>query len=454
MKLKAILFLTLLVICTQSTLATELLSGPIVGHTTSTSAKIWIETDEPAQFTVEYWLEPRIQYQRSLGEPIVRGSVDAQTANNPPHTGVAELKNLKEGWLVYYEIKVDGKVIRPATPQVFSLLPPSTTSPADISVAFASCTYPARVPVQPLWKTVADYRPEAFMLIGDANYMPNNPRAYETSEEIIRYTMSRYHRFLRDVPELRLLLATTPTYGIWDDHDYGPNNSDRTFPWRELSLSIFKQYYPNRSAGLPDTPGLFTSFQIADTEFFLLDDRYHRDPNDDPDRNTMFGLEQINWLKQSIIASKATFKFIVNGNSLLADRRGSGEYWALFGTERDDFIKWLFDNRISGVLFVAGDWHVGTLNRLYRPGDSYPLYELLSSNSAVRSKSPPSGETTDGIFRSHDFAAVEYRGFNFGLITVEGPVGERSVSLEIITEQGDSRIKLVLNEDELKPTEN
>jgi alkaline phosphatase D len=375
------------------------------------------------------------------------------TAATAPHTGIIHLEGLKPGWLIYYELELDGHAVRPATPQVFSLMPPNRQvggkhQPADISVAITSCTYPARVPVQPIWDQIGAYRPDALLLIGDNNYMPNRPEAYETDKETVAFVMPRYHRFLRDIPGLKSLLATTPSYGIWDDHDYGPNNSDRTFRWRELTLDLFKRYYPNPSAGLPNVPGVFTKFQIADAEFFLLDDRYHRDPNEAPDRKTMFGAAQLEWLRSSLVSSQATFKIIVNGNSMLVDRHGSGEYWANFGNERDEFLRWMFDNEITGAVFVAGDWHVGTLSRLHRPEDGYPLYELLTSNSAVR-LAPGSPEYGQGHYRFHQFVGPEYLGFNFGLIRLSGARGARTISLEIIDSQGEVRSRLTLKESDL-----
>lgn len=442
-----------LLIVTPAVRAQALLSGPMVGHTTPTSASIWVETDQACPVKVHYWLEARYQIQTSAGLPIVRGTAEGRTSETAPHTGVIGLSGLQPGWLVYYELEIAGKPVRPGTPQVFSLFPQAggTSTVPSFAVAFASCMYPARVPVQPIWDQVALRRPAALLLIGDNNYMPNPKGAYETSQEVVEYAMARYHRYLRDLPGLRTLLATTPTYGIWDDHDFGPDNSDRTFRWRDLSLALFKRYYPNPSAGLPDVPGVFTSFQIGDAQFFLLDDRYHRDPNEAPDRSTMLGAGQLAWLKQSLKDSKATFKVIVNGGTMLVDRQGSGEYWANFGQERDEFLSWLGENRISGVLFAAGDWHVGTLNRLHRPQDPYPYYELLSSNAGVSLPPLPSQETGQTHYRFHQYVGTEYRGFNFGLLSFSGPAGNRSVNLQIVDSQGQPRIQLILNEKDLSP---
>jgi len=436
--------------------AAELLSGPMIGHTTTESAKIWLETDRPAEVRITYWQEPRIQYGRSLSQPIVKGEAQTRTSETTPHVGIVQLKELNPGWLIYYEVELDGRLIRPRGPQVFSLMPPTVVrenqeQPPNFSVAFASCMFPARVPVQPIWSQVSLYRPDALMLIGDNNYMPNQPEAYETDIDTVAFAMARYHRFLRDIPGLTTLLATTPTYGIWDDHDYGPNNSDRTFKWKDFTLDLFKKYYPNPSAGLPETPGIFTSVKIGDAEFFLLDDRYYRDPERAPDRKTMFGSDQLEWLKRSLDKSSATFKLIVNGSSMLVDRQGSGEYWANFGNERDDFLSWLSDRSITGVLFVVGDWHVGTLSRLHRPNDKYPLYELLTSNSAVSLPQRPSN-FGQGHYRFHQFVGPEYLGFNFGLIRFEGNKGDRKVTLQIIDEKGKARIALTLRESDLTPS--
>src|SRR5690606_8256448 len=150
--------------------------------------------------------------------------------------------------LVHYELEIDGQAVRPQTVQSFIVMP-APESTADFSVAIGSCINAIRVPLQPIWTQVAIYRPDALLLIGDNNYMPMRPSAYEAPESTVRFALGRYHRYLMDVPCLRSVLATTPTYAIWDDHDFGPNNSDRTFRWRDLSLDLFKKYWPNPSAG-------------------------------------------------------------------------------------------------------------------------------------------------------------------------------------------------------------
>ena len=154
---------------------------------------------------------------------------------------------------------------------------------------------------------------------------------------------------------------------------YGPNNADRTFKFRQDTLELYQRYWSNPGVGSAESDGIFYTFQIADVQFFMLDDRSNRDPNDAPDRKTMFGDGQLQWLKQGLKASTATFKVIANGNSMVVDYSGRGERWDNFGTERDDFAKWLFSEEISGVIFIAGGLACGYAEPALRPGIRVPV---------------------------------------------------------------------------------
>jgi len=428
-------------------LPAQLLSGPMIAHTTSSQANIWVETNKSADVKVHFWVE-------SGSSPIFKGMAQVTTNSEAPHTGVINMDNLPARGIVHYELEIDGQAVRPQTVQSFRLLP-AEESTSSFTVAIASCMNPIRVPLQPIWTQVGVYRPDVLMLIGDNNYMPMRVSAYEAPESTVSFAMSRYHRYLRDVPGLKTVLATTPTYAIWDDHDFGPNNSDRTFKWRDLTLDMFKKYWPNPSAGTAETAGIFYSFKIEDVEFFMMDDRYHRDPNEDPDRKTMLGAGQLAWLKENLKASTATFKVIVNGHTMSIDRGGSGEYWANFGTEREDFLDWMFEESINGVFFMSGDWHVGSLSRIDYSKEGYPLYELISSNAGVHSV-----EADDHQYRRNRQESGHNRRFdgpiindildyNFGLLEFSGDQGARSVTLKLIDHRGEVRAAHVLREEDL-----
>jgi alkaline phosphatase D len=439
----------LLVLSSGSAHAASLMAGPMVSHTTTSEATIWVETDKPAKITVTYWS------QSGEGATLVRDVAKGKTATTHPHTGTVKLTGLRAGTGVHYEVTVDGELIRPLSPQTFRTMPAlqrRANDPDDLtafSVAFGSCLNPTTQPQQPIFREMLQHRPSAFLFIGDINYMPESESHYGTDPELVRYAMAGYHRDVRHVPEVGAVMASTPSYGIWDDHDFGPGNSDRTFTFRDETLAIYKRYWPNSGAGSGATAGIFHKFQIADVEFIMLDDRYHRDPNKAEDRRTMFGDGQMVWLKESLKASTATFKVIANGNSMMVDFHRRNELWDNFGTERDDFIAWLFEEDINGVFFLAGDWHVGTLNKKYDEGYDYPLFELLSSNAAVRTD-PIEDRTRTGWRENAQSASKRVRDYNFGLLRFAGRKGERTVSLRIVDEHGNVRIEQVLSETDLQ----
>lgn len=458
-KLGVVLTLALLFQGTSASAQTaNLISGPLVGHTTTTSSTIWVETDVAATVRIDYWVEPRIMFHRTLKEPMSRGLSEGKTESRFPYTCTIALSDLPPGRLVYYDVYVDGKLVRPQTVQVFPLMPPESileTEPeriTEFTVAFGSCNLPARVPVQSIWSQVARFRPAAFLFIGDNNYMPGKAEGFDLPEGSVREIMSLYHRRFRQVPGLRDIVATTPSYGIWDDHDFGPNNSDRTFRWRDLAIETFRRYWPNPYPESSDTPGVYHRFRIADVEFFMLDNRSHRDPNEAEDRSTMFGEGQLEWLKAKLKSSTATFKVIASGGTAVVDE--TGETWSNFGDERDRFFAWLFEEDITGVFFLAGDWHSGVLHRLNRPGFDYPLYELMSSNLAVRRRNPdptPGGGDMRG--GGPQSAAPYIRDYNFGLLRFVGEKGSREAYLQIIDDSGKIRISQLLSEEYLRPIE-
>ncbi|MCI0486655.1 MAG: alkaline phosphatase D family protein, partial [Blastocatellia bacterium] len=121
------------------------------------------------------------------------------------------------------------------------------------------------------------------------------------------------------LPELRELLSATHHYAIWDDHDFGPNNSDRAYRTRAESLRVFQDYWANATYGTAETAGVFGRFVWSDTEFFLLDNRYHRSPNRalPGGEKVMFGAAQIGWLMDALASSDATFKIIAGGNQMM-----------------------------------------------------------------------------------------------------------------------------------------
>ena len=142
------------------------------------------------------------------------------------------------------------------------------------------------------------------LFLGDNHYANTNSPAIQR----------QFYADQRATAGFRDFSARLPTYAIWDDHDFGPDNSDGTMPGKELSLATFREHWPNPSFGETNNLGIYFSFIRGDVEFFMLDGRYHRSPNKAPNdaHKTMLGERQRAWLKRGLTMSKARIKILVS----------------------------------------------------------------------------------------------------------------------------------------------
>jgi alkaline phosphatase D len=238
---------------------------------------------------------------------------------------------------------------------------------------------------------------------------------------------------VRQADPLQKLLTATTHVAIWDDHDFGPNDSNGSYPLKGETLKLFQRYWPNPTFGLPGVPGAFGWARYGDVDFFLLDDRYYRHPNNYPDapEKSMFGAAQFEWLKQALISSKARVK-VVAGGSQFWNRASRFEGLHQFPREKQRLADWLVTQKVDGVIFLSGDRHFGELLRVDRPG-AYPLYEYTSSPLTSRAVATPARAERE----NPDVVPGTLQGRRqFGMIRVSGPAADRRLALEAYDSDG------------------
>lgn len=417
-------------------------SGPIVGYGEMTEIMLWVQTTAAATVQYRYWIE---------GEKK-NAQLSKKVKTNEESDFIAKhvLSNLTPGTRYEYEVLVNGKAIQRPYRLTFTTQPfwQWRTDPPAFSVAFGSCAYindtTADRPGRPyggsysIFIAIAEKKPDLMLWLGDNWY-------YREVDYFAESKMRRRVARDRSIPELQPLLGSVHHYAIWDDHDYGPNDADRTYRLRSVALDIFRDYWANQTHGILEAPGVFYRFQWSDVEFFMLDDRFYRSPNDLPEtlEKTMFGKAQLTWLKESLISSTATFKVIANGNQFLS--RHSYETLRRYPSDFDELIGWIKDRNISGVLFLSGDRHFAELSML--PDTSfYPLYDFTSS---------PLTAGVAGDRRPEENALLVPGTFvndtrNFGMLRFDGPAGDRRVSLELYDSTGTLRWSRLIRAGELK----
>lgn len=400
-----------------------LTAGPMLGYVTHRDALVWAQTDGAARVSVRYRPEG------STGRWSV-APADAATAEDG-FTAHVRLSGLEPGTRYAYEVLVNERAVPRPYPTVVATQPlwQWRTDPPTFTVAIGSCAYVNETaydrPGTPyggeyrIFEAVARLRPDAMLWLGDNTYL----------REVDWWTpegMDRRYRHTRRLPELQPLLASTAHYATWDDHDYGPNDADRAWVQKGAALDLFRRYWGNLSYGLPETPGVFGHFQLADADVFLLDDRYYKAPNglpaDDPAK-AYLGEAQLAWLLDALTTSRAPFKIVVNGGQVL-NPVAVYENMSTHAVERQRLLDELARRRIPGVVFLSGDRHMTELQRLERAG-AYPLYDFTSS-SLTAGPSRPHASEVDSPTRVAGTLVTER---NFGTLTFAGPRADRTLTL-------------------------
>jgi alkaline phosphatase D len=236
----------------------------------------------------------------------------------------------------------------------------------------------------------------------------------------------------RAEPVLQNLLKAMPQYAIWDDHDFGPDNSGSSYGLKDISREIFMKYWCNPFFG-QDQKGVYSQVSYSDADFFLTDDRYFRSADELSDsvdgkpnqEKHFFGLHQLHWLEDALVQSHATFKIIVVGSQVLNPMsRDEGLY--NYSYEYVRLMEFLKSAKIRGVLFLTGDRHHSEVIRSERPGN-YDLYDITVSpfTSGV---AKVKGDEINNPSRVPG-SLVELR--NYAKILVEGDKNERILKLQI-----------------------
>ena len=261
--------------------------------------------------------------------------------------------------------------------------------------------------------------PTDFMLwLGDNVYL-REPDWNTKTGIMRRYTHTR------STPEMQALLASRSNYAIWDDHDYGSNDSDKGFVNKHLTLDAFDYFWGNPTQGIANIEGAITSFQWADLDFFLVDNRWYRDANGlQKEGKTILGEKQLEWLFNNLVTSKASFKIVAMGGQFLSDAALYETYSANgFNPEREKIIAFIQKHQIKNVIFLTGDVHFSEISKL-ETASGPTIWDLtFSTMSAGPNKS---GHEWKNSYR---VPGKVFNDRNFGWIKVTGSLQERKLEV-------------------------
>lgn len=395
------------------------------GFADQSGITLWTQVDRAARIAVEFHPE---------ADPKAVRKVEATARADDDFVTHLRLSGLSPGTRYAYRVVVDGHRSRAgafATQRLWQF----REEPPEIALAFGSCAYlndDLSRPGQPwggdygIFDAIAAARPDAMLWLGDNVY-------FREPEWTSLEGMSARYRAYRASPAAARLWTATSHLAVWDDHDYGPNDSDASFVGKGNAERAFRRYWPNPTFGLPGSGGIFGMVTLADVDVFLLDNRWFRHPNRYPETpaKAMFGPVQLEWLRQALVSSRATFKVVAAGGQFW-NRANRFEAFHNFPAEQKALADWLVEQKIPGVLFLSGDRHLGGLWRIERPG-TYPLHEFTASPlTAGVFANPPAEERDNPDLVSGTLVTQR----NFGMVRVSGPRKERVLTLESYAADG------------------
>ncbi len=280
-------------------------------------------------------------------------------------------------------------------------------------IAFGSCN--DQKDAQPLWKDLMTTKPELFIWGGDAIYAD-----WERS-----YNMAGSYQKQKDQPDYQAFANQTPIIGTWDDHDYSKNNADGTLLTKRDSQQQFLDFIEEPEGSLRRLQeGIYTSYEFGDDDkrikVILLDNRYFKNLEADA---RMLGNMQWKWLEKELTNSKAKIHFIVAGLSIFSPLLPYTEEWGETG-DMNRMLKLLTKTKPSGVLFLTGDKHFGSIFKRYNQ------LEFMSS-----------GMTHVAPRKTWWYLGQKYPttffGLNYGLIDIAWEEGIPLLTLSIRNNRGE-----------------
>lgn len=428
--------LSSLTLLALSKLTAGLIAGPMLSHVDMREAAIWVQADRTSTVHISY---------NEIGSPIKYESAPVKTDQSVAHTANLVLDQVNPGKAYTYQVFQDGQPVGSSysfkTPANFYDITPAP----DFTIAVGGAHYVMEDGYEPpyqllgggygIFQTIARANPDLMLWLGNTAHLRRSD--FTTQSGVLK----RYGA-ARRIPELANLLATVPHYGIWGNADYSPNQSGRAYSFRNFSENAFKAFWP-RPVSVQSLEGIATRFRYSDVDFFMLDVRSYRDDQPTSSRTrTILGDAQIDWLREELIRSDATFKVIAAGAPLL-NPADSPENLSYADQEHTRLLDMFRREQISGLFFLSGGKYHGELTKLVHT-NSYNLYDLTVG--------PLTATPSDNLQELNYFRVPATSAFErqFALIDFHGPEENRQLTIRMMTMEGEELWSRTLQEKMLR----
>lgn len=244
-----------------------------------------------------------------------------------------------------------------------------------LNLAVASCMDDYLSGAFRIWEALARRNPEYLLLIGDNVYGDKTGKE-SWSEGADPETLWKRYVDIRLTLPLYFQEKLIPVHALWDDHDYGANNSGRDYKYKDQSREIFEAFM---AQDLSDDEwekgyGVGGLLSLGDFNLYFLDGRYYRAPEKD---GTQLGLDQTAWFEKKI-KDETNPSLIIKGDQFFG---GYHPFESYEGNHPAEFLK--FTEYLKKVntpfIFISGDRHMSEIMQFPRALFGKPSFEITSS---------------------------------------------------------------------------
>jgi len=280
----------------------------------------------------------------------------------------------------YAFFELDGAGARVARSPIGRLRAPAAADAlVDVTLGAVSCTAWGK-PFAALARAAARPDLDGFLFLGDTVYC-DGARSRDDYRGMWARTLG--------TDEYRALRAAHPAIATWDDHEvdnnWNPETTDAA--QRDAALGAFFEHQPVRRD--PTVPSrIWRRLRFGRTvELFVLDCRGERRPSTRKDADAQYlSPEQLAWLKAGLVASDAVFKVILNSVPISsfpgAFQVAPGDRWEGYPAQRRALLEHIDSSGLRGVLWISGDFHLGSIGRVATSGAGATQLEVLAGPGA------------------------------------------------------------------------
>ncbi len=465
----------------------QITSGVQSGDITKNSAIIWSRSDRAARMIVEYSTTESFKNSKKI--------IGATALEKNDFTARLDLGKLPAGQKIFYRVAfqdvTDSKIFSEAITGNFNTAPHNNR---DVKFVWGGDVCGQGWGINPefggmkIYEAMRQVQPDFFIHSGDTIYadgviLPEvklddgtiwknitTPEKSKVAETLAEFRGAQRYNFLDE--NFRRFNAEVPMIAQWDDHEVRNNwypgqiLEDPKYTEKRIDVlaknakRAFLDYMPMRF-NPADPERVYRAYNYGSLlDVIMLDERSYRGRNT-PNNQTVvnedsvfLGSAQINWIKQQLLHSKATWKVIASDMPIgIVVKDGAKDYEAFANSngaamgrelELAELLRFIKQNKIRNVVWLTADVHYCAAH-FYDPAqaqftDFDPFWEFVAGPINAGTFGPGEMDNTfgpqvkfTGIPKGMKGNRSPKDGFQFfGAVNIDGKTKAMSVGLHDI----------------------